>query len=377
MFEHSGVSRQALRDRVCAKFSAAARAGAMGALLALPFVPATSLAQSVVIAQEIDGPYIVTWASANVRSAPTVESDLLAELTLGQFVDVTGLVEGEEWYRVRMSDGRVGYIWAEVMLPLRPDIFVRGGGGGGGGGGAVDPDLLAPDPNNNDIYSATPIDPPSDMVQTLNGMVGEADYADTYRFELTDWTEVSVRMTGLGEDADLRLMDSDGYDIISSTEVGAVDEVIVTVLGAGVYYLEAYYYEADTNYELIVSGVPGEAPPDDMGGDSVETATDLGLLAGEGLTTSEWVGTIDNNDYYAFEVASRTRITFRLDNITEDLDLFVIDERGQTIGSAELGGVDAEEVNLSLRPGRYFAHVLFYGNVGSNYDLSIAPYRAQ
>ena len=157
-------------------------------------------------------------------------------------------------------------------------------------------------------------------------------------------------------------MDSDGYDIISSTEVGAVDEVIVTVLGAGVYYLEAYYYEADTNYELIVSGVPGEAPPDDMGGDSFETATDFGLLAGEGLTTSEWVG---------------TRITFRLDNITEDLDLFVIDERGQTIGSAELGGFDAEEVILSLRPGRYFAHVLFYGNVGSNYDLSIAPYRAQ
>ena len=84
MFQRSGLSRKALG------------AAALGLALAGSFAAPPAAAQDVVIAQEIDGPYIVTWASANVRALPTVESDLLAELTLGQFVDVTGVVEGEE-----------------------------------------------------------------------------------------------------------------------------------------------------------------------------------------------------------------------------------------------------------------------------------------
>jgi hypothetical protein len=183
-----------------------------------------------------------------------------------------------------------------------------------------------------------------------------------------------LRLTGLLADADLRLMDDQGYDIYTSAEVGVTDEVIALPVGPGAYYAEVYFYEEDTNYELLASGAPAEAPAEDSGGDSVETASDLGLLSGEGFTVEEWVGPIDNDDFFAFEIASRTRTTFRLDSFQEDLDIFVMDERGQTIGSGELTGSEPEEVVLSLRPGRYVARVQFFGSVGSDYRLVLSPY---
>ena len=52
---------------------------------------------------------------ARLRQGPSASSELLGEVEAGDRVDVLG--ESGGWRQVRTTDGRVGYLWAEHLLP--------------------------------------------------------------------------------------------------------------------------------------------------------------------------------------------------------------------------------------------------------------------
>ena len=55
--------------------------------------------------------------NANVRAAPSADSQTLATLPAGTTVTVTGRVRGAEWLRVALPDGGVGYVWDRLLGP--------------------------------------------------------------------------------------------------------------------------------------------------------------------------------------------------------------------------------------------------------------------
>lgn len=68
--------------------------------------------------------------------------------------------------------------------------------------------------------------------------VGMGDSADYYRFNVKwDDTSVTLSLSGLDADADLRLYDADGNQVDSSTRNGTADETINEQLDAGTYYI--------------------------------------------------------------------------------------------------------------------------------------------
>ncbi|MCA2813341.1 MAG: cadherin domain-containing protein [Microcystis sp. M090S1] len=97
---------------------------------------------------------------------------------------------------------------------------------------------------------------------TQNDFVGNVDPIDYYRFTLTNPSGVTLNLSGLSADADLELsQDKDGDGVISSDEVIQLSEgtdnqdenINITALPAGDYFVKVSQYEGDTTYNLALT----------------------------------------------------------------------------------------------------------------------------
>jgi hypothetical protein len=95
--------------------------------------------------------------------------------------------------------------------------------------------------------------------------VGSNNTSNLYAFSLNTARDITLAMTGLSSDADIRLIqDVNGNGIIDSGEVletsargGSANEVINKVLGAGNYFAQVIQYSGDTNYNFrLLSATP-------------------------------------------------------------------------------------------------------------------------
>lgn len=79
----------------------------------------------------------------------------------------------------------------------------------------------------------------SSTVQSTPDYVGPSDRDDFYRFTLSETQKVDLRLTGLTGNADLRLVDRLGEEVLfSSTASGTTSERIREILDAGTYYIQ-------------------------------------------------------------------------------------------------------------------------------------------
>jgi hypothetical protein len=101
-------------------------------------------------------------------------------------------------------------------------------------------------------------------VLTYYDWIGNTDTADVYKFNLDSYSNVDITLTGLSNDADIRLIqDSNNNDIVdegesqslfASNNGGITDENISFSLhGGNSFYIQVYQYTGDTSYELHVA----------------------------------------------------------------------------------------------------------------------------
>jgi hypothetical protein len=92
--------------------------------------------------------------------------------------------------------------------------------------------------------------------------VGVTDTSDIYRFRLERTSDFSLLLDGLSNDADVRLIrDNNGNRGVDSGEVLAIsafggttpDQIGISNLAAGNYYVQVYQYSGDTDYTLSLS----------------------------------------------------------------------------------------------------------------------------
>jgi hypothetical protein len=100
-------------------------------------------------------------------------------------------------------------------------------------------------------------------VFTYSDWVGNTDTSDIYKFSLASASDVTINLTGLSNDADIRLIqDFNNNDIVDSGEVqlgftsnngGSSSENISFFLHGGIpFYVQVYQYNGDTSYQLQV-----------------------------------------------------------------------------------------------------------------------------
>jgi hypothetical protein len=99
---------------------------------------------------------------------------------------------------------------------------------------------------------------------TNNDWVGNTDTSDVYRFSLEDYSDVTVTLTGLSDDADIRIVQDFNsnqcvdvglpYEVSFFSRNGSTsDESISFELhGGNSFYVQVYQYSGDTSYQLQV-----------------------------------------------------------------------------------------------------------------------------
>jgi hypothetical protein len=123
--------------------------------------------------------------------------------------------------------------------------------------------------------------------------ISSTDTSNLYAFSLNSVRDVTLALTGLSADADIRLIqDSNNNGIVDSGEVlasstrgGSANEAINKVLGAGNYFAQVIQYSGDTNYNFRL----------------LSTAPEVNLTVNQvnaiDNPDSGWFG--DNADYYS------------------------------------------------------------------------------
>ncbi|UHA75175.1 PPC domain-containing protein [Paenibacillus sp. 481] len=82
------------------------------------------------------------------------------------------------------------------------------------------------------------------------------------------------------------------------------------------------------------------------------------------------VGGQDNDDYWFFELTSRTRVEFHLKDLSDDADLYLLDINETGIDKSINTGKRKEKVSGTLAPGKYYVHVTKgTSSANANYTL--------
>jgi hypothetical protein len=180
-----------------------------------------------------------------------------------------------------------------------------------------------------------------------NGAVANSIPHRYYQFKLEEASNLTVQLSGMAANADLKLISSLGKTISASTNVGTANDVAMAALDPGVYFIDVNQATAGTatTYELSLAVTPD-------GGNSFVTATDLGSLSGSRLI-SDTVSNQDKNDYFKFNLADDGRFDLSLSGETTGnlADLQLLDSRGNVIRAA------TSAISLNLQADTYTVRV--------------------
>lgn len=228
---------------------------------------------------------------------------------------------------------------------------------------------------------------------SISDFVGNFNTENIYRFTLDKTSQINIALNGLSADADLWLIqDKNSNQLVDedellefSEETETNPEAINTVLAAGTYFVGVIQFDGNTDYNLSLSATSATIP-NDGAGNTLGTARDLGLL-NSSQNFSDFIGTVDPDDFYRFTLNTRSDLNLVLNNLSADADLQLIQDinnngivddvvglvdGGEILSSSESTGSDPETIDFEgLDPGTYFVRVLQYDG-DTNYNLSLS-----
>lgn len=194
----------------------------------------------------------------------------------------------------------------------------------------------------------------------LSGWVGEQDANDFFRFELAESAELMLQLDGLSQDIDLYLYNAQGREITRSWRGGTSSEEIALALDAGVYVARVTPWNgAQSNYQLAFEI------------DDANYTRDLGVASGTTEFTG-WVGQLDGDDRYRFELTGSADVALRLEGLSQDIDLYLYDSSGNEVARSWRGGSSDEAIELTLSAGTYYASVTPWWSYESDYRFSLS-----
>ncbi|MEB3340663.1 pre-peptidase C-terminal domain-containing protein [Okeania sp.] len=205
---------------------------------------------------------------------------------------------------------------------------------------------------------------------------GIRNVVDRYKFTLTEESDVEIDLTGLKADANLALYSDDGTFLRDSRQSGRSNENISDTLETGDYYVYVTPQgNTKTKYDLDIFATG--AGPDLDGGPVPETSlyNDIGTLT-EDYSKFENVGfgtgtNRDEVDFYRFILSEEKTLNITLENLTDNINLELLDNSGATIFDSRNSGKKNEQINEDLDPGTYYIGVEPQGSARGAYNLNI------
>ncbi len=196
-----------------------------------------------------------------------------------------------------------------------------------------------------ELNSRVPM-PITQQVVSKNGQVGAGD--KSFEILAVPGVEVvTIGLTGLSEDLDIRLLDAESAEVGSSRNIDDADEEIKVHLWQGQYALEIVGPEG-SGYGLDVGRRTPELLP---------LPFEVEGRVGEGEEQSVW-----------FDIHETTTVKASLSGLSADVDLKIVGKSGELASSINSGASD-EWLEEELPPGEYVLGVYSLG-AGSDYLLA-------
>ncbi|MBG1263756.1 beta strand repeat-containing protein [Nostoc commune] len=225
----------------------------------------------------------------------------------------------------------------------------------------------APDQGGNTVATATNISLPA----TVSDLVSTSDTQDYYKFTLASTALVDIGFTSLSADANLTLQNQSGNAIVPTTnQSGTTLDAIRRSLNPGTYNILVTRAAGTTTANYTLSAVAQTIDPD-QAGNNQGVAQNLGTLNGS-ISRSEFVGSIDTNDYYKFNLNTASSFNLSLSGLSDNADVQLIRSNGQQIPITNQTGSTNETIsNLSLSAGTYYIRIYPSGSAETFYNLDI------
>jgi Bacterial pre-peptidase C-terminal domain len=187
------------------------------------------------------------------------------------------------------------------------------------------------------------------------------------KFKLSRSSSINLSLGSLSSNADLRLLSQSGEEIKRSTQANRGSESIQSRLGEGNYYIQVSADGEDASYRLDIKGSGRSL---DAGND-IKNALDTGSLSGANRSYEGRVSSRDK-DLYRVNLSEKGSVNLSLSNLRRDVDLSLLDQRGNEISRSTNNDSSDELVNESLNAGTYFVQVSRLGNLRTNYKLEMS-----
>jgi hypothetical protein len=201
---------------------------------------------------------------------------------------------------------------------------------------------------------------------------------DRYEFSVSEESDVEISLGQLRGDANIRSLDGDGKTLLfDSTTKGRKDEEISETLEAGTYYVEVLPQNAaKTEYLLDIFASGDPIDPDGGGVPGTSLYNNIGELT-EDYSKVDNVGfgngsNRDQVDYYGFTLSEEKSLSITLENLSDNINLEVLDSSGSTIYNSRNSGKQDEIIEEDFEAGTYYVGVEPQGSARGGYTLNIA-----
>jgi len=195
---------------------------------------------------------------------------------------------------------------------------------------------------------------------------GLGDPVDYYSFRLDTARSLSFALRDMTGNANVYIEDGNGTVLAKSENGGSGEELgSLNLAGNTNYYVRvAPVGSESTNYRLVLN--PGQAITQisDNAGNTPSTARQI-LVDRNGNTWRDWVGSSDNNDYYRFTLNNKSNLNLRLDGLSADANVQILNSSNNVISSSTKSGSNNEEISRTLDAGTYSVRV--YPQSGNTY----------
>lgn len=195
---------------------------------------------------------------------------------------------------------------------------------------------------------------------------GLGDPVDYYSFRLDTARSLSFALRDMTGNANVYIEDGNGTVLAKSENGGSADELgSLNLAGNTNYYVRVDPVGSEsTNYRLVLN--PGQVITQipDSAGNTVSTARQISVDR-NGNTWRDWVGSSDNNDYYRFTLNNKSNLNLRLDGLSADANVEILNSSNNVISSSTKSGSNNEEISRTLDAGTYSVRV--YPQSGNTY----------
>ncbi|MEO8067151.1 MAG: T9SS type A sorting domain-containing protein [Flavobacteriales bacterium] len=226
-------------------------------------------------------------------------------------------------------------------------------------GGCTD----ALEPNNSTAASATITLPAS-----INALIASGTDADYYRFTLASTSNVTLNMSNLAGDYDLRLLNSTGTQLAISQAGGTTAEAITyNSAAAGTYYVHAFGYggafSATQCYLLTASAAAVGCTDAYESNNTSGTAKTITKNA----DIPALISSTTDVDWFKFSnTSSNPKIKINLSNLAGDYDVTLYRGTSTQVGISQNGGTTAEQIILNTTTvATYYVKVVGYNGAFS------------